>query len=152
MDPIATVINESAIRRLSTEYAIAADERDGERYAQVFEPDGRLIVRNTNSPGESPIELSGHSALSKIPLTLAKTYARTMHFVGQSLFSIAADTAQGTVYCQASHLSKDGEAASSVLMHIRYEDQYRWTVDLGWRIASRTAWIYWTETREAHFD
>ena len=148
MDPIAMAVDESAIRRLSSVYAIAADQRDGEMYAHVFEADGRLAVRHTDRPEEPAIEVSGERELSRVPRALAKRYARTFHFVGQSVFHIAADTARGTVYCQASHLSRGSDAAT-VLMHIRYEDQYRRTVERGWRIASRTAWIDWTETRDA---
>ena len=48
---------EEELRHLSTEYAAAADERDGERFAGVFTPDGELVVlRPQDRPptGEHP--------------------------------------------------------------------------------------------------
>ena len=53
--------------------------------------------------------------------------------------SVDGDSATGTTYCIAHHLT----GADDFVMHIRYEDAYVRTAD-GWRIAARNLRLLWT--------
>jgi hypothetical protein len=138
---------ERALRALATDYAVAADQRDGALYSQLFLPNGYMRVRRVDDPAKALTELRGHGELSQVPAMLAKAYDRTYHFVGQARYEIGLSHASGLVYCQAHHLSLGRHAATSHIMNIRYEDHYKRSEQGVWRIAARTAWIDWTETR-----
>ena len=140
------VETELSLLRLSATYAVAADCRDGKSYANQFVSDGLLSVRHSSKPSDPVTEIRGYDQLIEVPSVLARTYDRTFHFVGQSLYEFDLGRASGTVYCQAHHLSTAQQAHIDYIMYIRYEDRYRWDDGIGWRIATRIAWIDWTET------
>jgi hypothetical protein len=145
-----TTSTELALRRLSDRYAIAADRRDGDDYAGVFAQDGCLRVHRGSDPDEEVTELRGHEELARVPAMLMKSYDRTFHFVGQSVFEIREEEATGVVYCQAHHLVLSRHGGTSYLMFLRYEDRYGWVDRRDWRIASRDVWVEWTETTAAN--
>jgi hypothetical protein len=134
---------------LATDYAIAADTSNSDLFASVFVPEGHLIVRRTSQPDATTTDLSGRENLREVPVMLERRFIRTYHFLGQARYEIHGSEANGTVYCQASHLLADDQDEISYVMNIRYEDRYRRSQEEGWRIAERTGWIDWTERRPA---
>jgi SnoaL-like domain len=142
--------DELALRRLSALYAAGADRRGGETYAGVFLPDARVRVYRLPDVDTPMTEMSERSELAKVPGILQKLYARTFHFVGQSVYEIGDDEATGEVYCQAHHLTTDRHGGTDYVMHMRYQDVYRRDGQGDWKIAEREAFIDWTETRAAN--
>lgn len=124
---------------LAAGYAIAADERDQARFVAVFTPDAVLEVEN----GPQRARYEGADELAQIPTRLER-FARTFHMLGQCTHHIDGDTADGTVYCTAHHVSNDHPPTDHV-MFIRYLDRYRRTPE-GWRIAHRRVVVDWTAT------
>jgi hypothetical protein len=120
-----------ALYVLSAQYAIAADRRDGDAFASVFEPDGLLrgFVQE-----ELRARVQGHDELRRVPASLRR-YARTMHFVGTVGYVVDGDEATGEVYCVAHHVSR--EPVTDLIMHIRYEDRYRKASDGRWLFSQR---------------
>jgi hypothetical protein len=142
--------DELALRRLAALYAHGADRGEAETFAGVFLPDARLQVYRVPELDDPMTDLTGTSALSRIPGKLAERYTRTFHFLGQSTYDIGDDEATGEVYCLAHHLTADQHGGTSYVMHMRYLDTYRRDDAGEWKIAERTAYVDWTETRAAN--
>jgi hypothetical protein len=130
-----------ALRQLSEQYALAADRRDGAGYAEVFTPDGRLLICHGDDP-EPVITVQGAEELAAVPDRFLSQYQATMHFVGNHTATIDGGAATGTTYCEAHHVS-DGQDET---MMIWYHDTYQRTV-VGWRIAERRLVLRWTQPR-----
>lgn len=142
--------DELALRRLAALYAAGADGRGAETFAGVFLPDARLVVHR-GPDVEAPVTvMTGHDQLAKVPAMLRERYARTFHFLGQSLYEIGDEQATGEVYCLAHHLTVHRHGGSSYVMHMRYDDTYGRDARGDWKIAQRTAFVDWTETRPAN--
>jgi hypothetical protein len=135
-----------ALRGLSTRYAIGVDRRDGELYAGVFAPGGSLIIEpGPNAPVE-PRTVTGEDRLAAIATAMSR-FPATFHFVGQSRYSLADDTATGEVYCIAHHLRTDGSSTADDVMFIRYLDEYERMAGT-WFITTRRVHVDWLETRD----
>jgi hypothetical protein len=131
----------AALRQLSEHYALALDERAGDRFAAQFTADGRLLI--LHGEGTEPvIEIQGSEELAGVPERFLSQYRATMHFVGNHTASVDGATGTGVTYCVAHHVSEDDEDTA---MTIWYRDTYRRTDD-GWRIAERRLVLRWTET------
>ena len=129
------------LRALVDRYALAADSRDRAGFAGVFTADGVLAI----GPG---IGLDGPDAIPAPLDYLDAHYTHTMHFVGNHDVVLDGDTATGTVYCLAHHLSARGDEMIDSCMGLRYFDRYVRTDD-GWRIAHRSMNVDWQEDRPA---
>jgi uncharacterized protein (TIGR02246 family) len=129
------------LRALVDRYAVAADTRDRAGFAAVFTHDGVLAV----GPGAG---LVGHDAIPAPLDYLDAHYTHTMHFVGNHDVVLDGDTASGTVYCLAHHLSSQGDGMTDSCMGLRYLDRYVRT-DEGWRISHRGVHVDWQEDRPA---
>ncbi len=143
---------EEELRQLSTEYAAAADERDGPRFAGVFTADGELVVLRPQDPHRPVSTRSGHDQLAESTEALSR-YARTFHQISNHRYRIGDGEAWGEVLCTAHHAqatpggSGPGDATGTdVVWVIRYRDTYR---DTGpaWRIARRELHLQWVEER-----
>ncbi len=145
MASLDTNADELTLRHLANGYTFGLDNHDAERFANVFLPDGKLIIIFTGS-NQPPSETAGRDALLKIPAMLSG-YTRTMHFLGQSDYQIGADTAHGLVYCLAHHVSDSDHGGLDHVMHMSYDDNSARDADGSWKIADRTGVIHWTETR-----
>jgi ketosteroid isomerase-like protein len=139
--------DELELRALAARYAIAADQGDNQGYADVFLPDGHLLVYRAPDFDTPATDRTGAEQLAQVPTLLADRYDRTFHFVGQSIYTIGEAVASGHVYCLAHHLSTTEQGGTSYVMHMRYKDEYRRDADGAWRIAERRAEVDWTETR-----
>ena len=145
------------LQALSTEYGAAADDRDGERFAGLFVPDGELVVPNLPDDLRPVIVRSGHDFLRQVPDRL-RIYARTFHQVTNHRYAFdgAGGTATGTVLCVAHHASaggtgsgtgsSTGSSGTDTVWFIRYHDTYRLTGS-GWRFARRELHLQWVEER-----
>jgi hypothetical protein len=141
----------AALRELSERYAAACDRNDGDAYAGVFVPDGRLRVVNPHNAEDPGTEIVGRKRLVEMPLALRRRYTRTYHFLGNATYQVAGDEAAGEVYCMAHHLSVDGEVGTDYVMFIRYRDVYlRQDPDRAWYVADRRVLVDWTELRAAN--
>jgi hypothetical protein len=136
------------LRSLSTAYASAADDRDGERFAALFLDSGELVV--AVGPGEArPANRHvGHDALRRVPDGLRR-YERTFHQVSNHRFSIEGDEATGEVLCAAHHVMTSGGGAGDpvgidTVWFIRYLDRYVRT-ERGWRFERRSLYLQWVE-------
>jgi ketosteroid isomerase-like protein len=162
---------EDELRSLSLEYAAAVDNRDGERLARLFVPDGELVVPNFPDELGPVVTRSGHRALRRVPEGLRR-YDRTFHQLSNQQYAIDGGQATGQVQCVAHHISAapapaapddgapdDGDAAAEsgasghggngtggtdVVWFLRYHDDYRLT-DEGWRIVRRELHLQWVE-------
>ncbi|HEV3280198.1 MAG TPA: nuclear transport factor 2 family protein [Acidimicrobiales bacterium] len=136
------------LRSLSTAYASAADDRDGERFAALFLDSGELVV--AVGPGEArpASHHVGHEALRRVPDGLRR-YERTFHQVSNHRFAIQGDRAKGEVLCVAHHVLTTtaegaGEPGLDTVWFIRYLDRYVRT-DGGWRFERRSLYLQWVE-------
>ena len=143
---------EEELRDLSIEYAAAADERDGERFAGVFTPDGQLVVLRPQDQHHPVSTRSGRHQLAESTDALSR-YVRTFHQISNHRYRIGDGEAWGEVLCTAHHAlaapggSGPGETTGTdVVWVIRYRDTYR---DTGpaWRIARRELHLQWIEER-----
>jgi uncharacterized protein (TIGR02246 family) len=145
--------DEAALRALLQDYAAAADDRDGVRYAELFEPDGTLVAPNYPDDLRPVKVLSGRETLRQVSEALQR-FERTFHQVTNARFTIEGDRASGEVQCTAHHLLAAGDAGrtprddgSAWIDHvwfIRYRDQYVRSPD-GWRFARRVLELQWVE-------
>lgn len=137
---------EEALRSLSSEYAAAVDDRNGDRLADLFVADGSLVVPRFPDDLRPVVTRAGREAIRQVPEGLRR-YARTFHQVSNCRFAVDADLATGTVDCVAHHVTAPGGAADSgtdVVWFIRYCDDYRRT-ESGWRFGRRVLRLQWVE-------
>lgn len=138
--------DEAAVRALAVAYATHADRREGERVAELFEPEAVLRMR-WRSGATPPAESRGPRQIASVIRRLDQ-FASTFHVLGNQTVTIDGDDADGLVDCIAHHLAVvDGQATDHVLF-IRYVDRYRRGAH-GWRIADRETIVEWSEQRPA---
>jgi len=131
------------LEALSRRYAAAIDHRDVPALLGVFAVDATVRVEQ---PGQKPGKLNGHHEIKRI-ITIVARFPRTAHVLGQSLFQVDGDHADGEVYCTAHHFSFDAGQGRDLVMHIRYIDRYAMGQDHSWRILHRTVCVDATEDR-----
>lgn len=137
---------EAELGALSTAYFAATDALDHAWWASLFTPDGSFSA--VRQLGEEPFFLArGHDELRRV-LVNNEQFPRTFHMMGNHSFTVHGESATGTVYCMAHHLLPGEPAARSLVMLIRYWDEYALTAD-GWRFASRCAEQCWQEIHAA---
>jgi hypothetical protein len=135
------------LRSLATDYGLTVDDRDGDRFAQLFVEDGELVVPKYPEDLRPVITRSGHEALRKIPDGLRR-YDRTFHQISNHRYELDGSHATGTVLCVAHHVSFGPEAGvgggTDLVWFIRYNDSYRRT-DAGWKFVRRELHLQWVE-------
>ncbi len=145
-------VDEDALRLLSTAYASAVDDLDGDRLADLFVSDGELVVPDLTGDLRPTITRAGHEALRRVPGGLRR-YARTFHQVSDHRFALDGDVATGAVRCVAHHVTAPdgaddaaggGGSGTDVVWFIGYVDEYRRTPS-GWRFARRELHLQWVE-------
>jgi len=137
------------LETLSRRYAAAIDHRDIAGLLSVFAVDATMRVEQ---PGHKPGNLNGHREIERI-IEIVSRFPRTAHVLGQGLFEVEGELAEGEVYCTAHHF-KDGATGvgSDLVMHIRYLDHYAIGHDLSWRIVHRSVLVDATEDRQVHVE
>lgn len=125
------------IQSLVYRYASAADERDYERFRDVFTPDAELVMPEAT--------LSGCDAIVSAMAALEQ-FKRTLHMVSNLEVDVQGDGGSAQCYCIGSHIF-DGEGGEWKLdWGIRYLDQLRRTPE-GWRIARRVLERVWEQSQ-----
>lgn len=129
----------AAIRALVENYTIFGDAGEEEGFAGLFTDDA-VIVTPFN-------RMEGLANIRAIPAMLGQMFARTLHQVTSQHVSIVGDHASGETKSYANHITvnEDGTATND-MWAIRYQDVFR-REGGGWKIASRTLLIDWTELR-----
>jgi SnoaL-like domain len=135
-----------ALRALVDRYASAVDARDADAFAGLFTADGALAVHEREGD-PAIVRYRGHEELRSV-MGLLRHFTATFHLMANHLCTTAGDEATGEVYCMAHHLIEDGDAATDLVMYIRYRDAYERT-PAGWRFARRDVMRQWTEERPA---
>jgi ketosteroid isomerase-like protein len=144
--PIEQLVVSAALQSLVTEYFTATDALDHTRWAELFEPDGEFT--SVFERGEAPFFTArGRAALATV-LVNNEQFRKTFHLLGNTTFTVSGSAATGTVYCLAHHLLDDERSGQSLVMLIRYHDEYVRGAD-GWRFASRCAEQVWQEVHPA---
>ena len=140
-----------ALAELSTAYAAAADDRDGDALASLFLPDGVLMVPDVPTDLRPVLTRTG-AAIRQIPNRLSRC-ARTFHQTTDHRFEVDGDRATGEVRCVAHHVVAHNPddpvvtgAGNDTVWFIRYRDRYVRT-DGGWRIERRELHLQWVEER-----
>ncbi|BBI35562.1 nuclear transport factor 2 family protein [Cohnella abietis] len=137
-----------AIRDLVDAYAFCADTRDAEGQMALFTEDTLFRVFMDESQEEPTQVVNNRNDLAPIFENL-NTYNSTMHFNGQSKVTLSGDTAVGTTYCFAHHLTIDGDAQKLMVASIRYYDKFV-KIDNKWYFKERDLKVAWVETKPQH--
>jgi hypothetical protein len=135
-----------AIRELVEGYAHCADRRDAKGQMALFTSDSHFVVyMNAKDPTPSQ-ELHSREALAPVFADLNK-YDATTHFMGQStIYTLTDNRAIGETYCQAHHVTVDGEKRRLMLASLRYQDTFV-KIDGEWLFGERLLYVDWLEER-----
>ncbi|REK77746.1 nuclear transport factor 2 family protein [Paenibacillus paeoniae] len=137
-----------AIRDLIDAYAFCADTRDAEGQMALFAEDALFRVFMDERLTEPTQVVNSRNELAPIFENL-NTYTSTMHVNGQSKITLSGDTAIGTTYCFAHHLTIDGEDKKLMVAAIRYYDEFIRTNN-EWFFKKRDLKVAWVETKPQH--
>jgi ketosteroid isomerase-like protein len=136
-----------ALRALVDEYAWHTDRYDYDAYAALFTTDAEVTVTNA---GETVpvVRQQGRTEIRDV-LRRNDCFERTFHSVTNHVVNFSApDAATGVTYCVAHHLCPPGASPRTVVMFIRYHDEYRRT-KCRWQFASRRLEMAWLEHSDA---
>ena len=135
MRRLTNVQDRAELADLAALYAVIVDQRDFDRFSEVFTADALLDTGRGRRSGLAEITDAMAGLLR---------YEATSHVLGQQLLSVADDgEIIGVTYCEAHHLALDGDARIDHVMHIHYHDRFVRT-SAGWRIAYRRLAVPWT--------
>ncbi len=138
---IQRLIDERAIRRAATLYAIGADRRDPAIWIAIMAEGMVLITPRGRIDGREKV-------LAALP-RLAAAYTATQHRVMNQAHVIDGDVATGETYCVADHMSEAPDGSRLILSWaIRYQDELR-RIDGRWLFTRRELVLDWEERREA---
>ncbi|MGE8080161.1 nuclear transport factor 2 family protein [Peribacillus loiseleuriae] len=139
------VADRDAIRDLVDAYAYCADSRDAESQMALFTEDTLFRVFMDERQIEPSQVVNGRVGLAPIFDNL-NTYVATMHFNGQSKINLFGDTAIGTTYCFAHHLTIDGDEKKLMVAAIRYHDDFI-KINHKWFFKKRDLKVAWIENK-----
>lgn len=127
--------DEAALGRLVDLYARAVDRGDVDLLASLFTNDATL---------DFGAMFSGSKQAFAEMIRVSMRTMTTHHFMGNRLFAVQGETAEGEIYSMNTHrLSLPGSNGRDYVAAGRYLDRYRRT-EHGWRFAHRTRVIDWT--------
>jgi hypothetical protein len=137
-----------AIEDLTLTYARCIDDRNSERFAELF--DDRSDIRIFTMDRPEPIAvLQDAQAFADMVVAICRSYVSTLHVVSNLLIEHdGGDSATGSAYCLAHHYFEDEERRESEVLLVRYVDSYARTGD-GWCFRRRDIHRLWTEMRPA---
>jgi hypothetical protein len=123
-------------RQLAERYAAAIDGADPAALADLFAPDGVLVIRAAS--GRKLSEFRG-DRLRRFVALLGETYASTLHHVTTQLVDLDAGT--GTTWCLAQHVTRERTLES---VGVRYQDAFA-QAGGEWRFAARDVTALWVK-------
>ena len=132
--------DQRALYNLVLRYAQAVDRRDYAAFEKIFTEDGTLA--GYRGDPESTDSLFGYDGLAAIQEGLRgiERFEKTFHLVGNGLFDVAGDEAQGESYCTAHHIYEKDGAQWDRTMAIRYQDRFVRRKGRWW-LLERALWI-----------
>ena len=139
------VVDRYAIRDLIDAYAFCADTRDAKGQMALFTEDTLFRVFMDEKKAEPSQVVNGREGLAPVFDNL-NIYTATMHFNGQSKIILSGDTATGTTYCFAHHLTVDGDERKLMMAAIRYSDDFV-KLNKKWFFKRRDLKVAWIETK-----
>jgi len=138
-------ITREAIRELINQYAFCADTRDAKGQMALFTEDTLFRVYMDERVAEPSQVITNREGLAPVFNNL-NIYASTMHIIGQSKIVLSGDTATGTTYCTAHHLTIDGEEKKLMVAALRYYDEFI-SIHGKWFFKKRDLKVAWIETK-----
>jgi hypothetical protein len=129
-------------------YAARVDDREFDLAAGLFTPDAELILPDPPATLGPIRQQHGHVAISAAIAAVASTI-RTQHAIVGEVYDAGprSGVARGRIACVAHHWVRHEEQTRDVTWHLRYEDEYRRTADIEWRIHRRALTIDAIDTR-----
>jgi len=115
------------IKQLRHRYAYAVDSHDWETFQTLFTDDATIRFPQDNAE-QSAFE--GRDGLEAFGEAMDEHLIFSAHMMHNPVIDVKGDTAAGTWYAEVPEVTPQG----SVLIHGRYEDEYRRTSG-GWRFA-----------------
>ena len=131
------------ITRVIAHYARFADERRFEEMAELFTPDGRMLLFRPRSP--QPAETPQGREELVAAFGALTVFEATGHVLAPSLVEVDGDVARGYTRCMAHHISETPEGRVRFTLADRYEDELVRT-ESGWLFRERRKYTDWTET------
>jgi hypothetical protein len=134
------------LERLAFRYAATLDNRDRAGFVALFAEDAVLtVLRRRRDAAEELSRWTGHAQLGLVPEGL-KRHLRTLHLVGNRLYTASGDEAAGQVYCVAHHIDDNGAVPVDRVLYIRYRDTYSRLSGASWRFQERSVEIEWSHS------
>jgi SnoaL-like domain len=135
-----------AIRRLVDAWAHCADRRLAQEQANLFTPDGTVVVYEGEPATHAAVATLKGRAEILPALAVLNKFTATTHFNGQSDVLIDGDHAMGETYCMAYQLSNANGQRKLQILSIRYHDKFV-RQDHRWYFAERQLITDWSDTR-----
>lgn len=130
----------AAARDLVEAYALAVDRAAAGEVAELFAPDGELVLFMT-PPGETQTAIRrGREEIAEALGTLTR-YRATHHTISSSQAIVDGDRATGETRCEAHHVEGDQDT----VLYLHYLDDYL-RVDGRWTFARREVHARWSRT------
>lgn len=126
-----------ALSDLVHRYAALADQRRIAELADLFVPDGVLVLPEPPDRLDAHVERHGRAAISTHMQVLDEVPLTAHELVGEVFDPVEEGRARGRVACVAHHVGQGRDA----VWHLHYDDAYRWEGGV-WRF----------ERRELHVD
>jgi ketosteroid isomerase-like protein len=133
-----------AVQDLNLDYALALDERNGAAFCDLFTEDAIFVVYEPHS-AEPLFGYTGRAELAGLMGHLDQ-WGPTLHVMTNHRVMLDGDCATGVVYGLAHHTTELDGRPHTLVMALRYEDEYR-REGTRWRFAQRKITRLWNETR-----
>nr|WP_047166356.1 nuclear transport factor 2 family protein [Sphingomonas sp. Y57] len=138
---VRRLLDEQAIRRAATLYAMGADRRDPAIWTAIMAEEMVLVTPRGRIEGRTRV-------LAALP-KLAAAFTATQHRVTNQCHAIDGDDAIGETYCVADHMREAADGSRSILSWaVRYQDRLR-RIEGRWLFIHRELILDWEERREA---
>ncbi|OBB55728.1 hypothetical protein A5757_04360 [Mycobacterium sp. 852013-51886_SCH5428379] len=128
-------------------YAAAVDDRRFGDVTQLFTETAELRLPDPPRALDAVRVLQGHAGV-RAAMGALSDVTRTEHAIVGEVYAATGDPAYalGRITCIAHHWTVTGGAATDLVWHLRYDDEYR-RLPSGWRIHGRALTVNAIETR-----
>ncbi|HEU5033213.1 MAG TPA: nuclear transport factor 2 family protein [Mycobacteriales bacterium] len=130
------------LRELAERYAAAVDRADAAAVAQLFTPDGELVLFMQPGAAE-PTGIRRGRAEIETALGALSSYRATHHTISSHVVtSVDGDTATAETRCAAHHVETEGDGWRDRVLYATYTDTCRRT-EAGWQFVRRQLRVQW---------